>query len=239
MAGESNKQFRLTCGPLSAHGAQEDVLVSISPGRRHWANPVGKRGSAAAVIGVWIAAHILATAQVAETHNARVTSSPATNQSAGFNVRRYEIVGNTLLPAAAIDRLLAKRTGPDVTLETIRHAVGDLQRAYQDRGYTTVTVALPPQQLTNGIVRVKVTETRLSQITVEGTRSFSSNDVLRALPSLHTNMVLNSLVLQKELDRANRNPDRQIVPKILHGATPGACTLVLTVNEGPPSPARR
>ena len=50
----------------------------------------------------------------------------------------------------------------------------------------TVAVGLPQQKLTNATVKVQVTEGRLAAIKVKGNHYFSSNNVMRALPSLHT-----------------------------------------------------
>ena len=102
--------------------------------------------------------------------------------------------------------------GTNVTFEGIHAALGDLQMAYRERGYVTVSVGLPPQKLTNATVKVKITEGRLAAINVTGNRWFSMDNVLRALPSLHTNMLLNSHVFQRELDLANASRDRQIYP---------------------------
>jgi hemolysin activation/secretion protein/AraC-like DNA-binding protein len=170
------------------------------------------------------------------------TNAPATkgNEASGaatatkevtFEVKGYALDGNTLLPEAVTTPLLQKHTGPAVSFETIRKALADLQMAYRDRGYITVAVALPPQQLTNGIVHVQVTEGRLMEIVVHGNRYFSSNNVMRALPSLHTNSLLNSLVFQQELDRANANRDRQIYPVINPGPEPGTSALELKVKD--------
>jgi hemolysin activation/secretion protein/AraC-like DNA-binding protein len=154
-----------------------------------------------------------------------------TNTPVTFPVKGYELKGNTLLPPSVTVPLLRKHTGPAVTFETIRQALADLQLAYRDRGFITVAVALPPQQLTNGIVHVQVTEGRLAEIVVEGNRYFSSNNVRRALPGLGTNRVLNSLAFQQELDRANANRDRQIYPVIHPGPEPGTSALELKVKD--------
>ena len=68
--------------------------------------------------------------------------------------------------------------------------------AYRERGYVTVSVGLPPQKLPHAEVKVKITEGRLAAINVTGNRWFSTDNVLRALPSLHTNMLLNSHVFR-------------------------------------------
>jgi len=106
-----------------------------------------------------------------------------------------------------------------------------LQTAYRERGFVTVSVGLPPQKLTNATVKIKVTEGRLAAIKVQGNNHFSTENVLRALPSLHTNMLLNSHVFQRELDMANANRDRQIYPVIGPGLEPGTSELLLKVKD--------
>jgi hemolysin activation/secretion protein len=97
--------------------------------------------------------------------------------------------------------------------------------------FATISVTLPRQKLTNGIVRVKVVEGKLAKIKVEGNRHFSTNNILRALPSLDTNILLNTKWFQPELDRANANLDRQIYPVISPGLEPGTSDLTLKVKD--------
>src|SRR6185436_4063941 len=100
--------------------------------------------------------------------------------------------------------------GKAVTFETIRAALSELQLAYRGRGYVSVAVSLPQQQLADGIVKVQVTQGMLTQISVADNKYYSSNNIMRALPGLKTNIYLNSKLFQAELDRANANRDRQI-----------------------------
>lgn len=148
-----------------------------------------------------------------------------------FTVERYEVSGNTLLKPEVVDALLAPATGTHVTLPRLQKALGDLQLAYRERGYATVSVGLPPQQLTNATVKVQVTEGVLVDVQVTGNRHFSSNNIVRALPSLRTNAPLNSRVFQRELDLANQNRDRQIYPVLGPGPDPGTSALTLRVKD--------
>ncbi len=139
---------------------------------------------------------------------AAVAATTNTPPAPAFEVRSYNVRGNTLLPAEQVEQILASGTGEKVTLTQIQKALGDLQLAYRDRGWATVAVSLPQQQLTNAIVQVQVVEGTLTDIQVTGNRHFSSNNVVRALPSLRTNTLLNSRVFQRELDLANQDRDR-------------------------------
>ncbi|HRI11957.1 MAG TPA: POTRA domain-containing protein [Verrucomicrobiota bacterium] len=156
------------------------------------------------------------------------TSPP---KPATFEVRHYEILGNSLLSPEFIDSILTNATGAEVTLPQIQKALGELQLAYRERGYATVSVGLPQQQLTNAVVKVRVTEGLLVDVQISGNEYFSSNNVRRALPSLKTNEVLNSRIFQQELDLANQNRDRQIYPVLGPGPEPGTSALTLRVKD--------
>jgi len=158
-----------------------------------------------------------------------------------FTVNNYLVAGNTVLPPATLGKVLKQTDGAfgtNVSLEGIRSAATALQGAYQSRGYVTVAVRLPQQRLTNGVVKMQVTEGRLAEIEVKGNHYFSSNNVMRALPSLHTNLILNSLIFQAELNQANANQDRQIYPRVGPGPDPGTSELTLTVKDRLPLHAK-
>ncbi|HEY6169550.1 MAG TPA: helix-turn-helix domain-containing protein, partial [Verrucomicrobiae bacterium] len=163
---------------------------------------------------------------------AAVAPPPATNPPAKtFQVLGYEVLGNTVLTPDMIVNVVKDYIGANKTFDDIRAALTELQLAYRGRGYVTVSVSLPQQRLTNGVVKVQVTEGRLADIQVVDNHWFSSNNVLRALPSLRTNTILNSLAFQQELDRANASRDRQIYPVIGPGPEPGTTALTLKVKD--------
>jgi len=167
----------------------------------------------------------------------------STNTGPRFAVENYQVEGNTLLSPATMAMVLTNidgAYGTNVTLTGIRRAATELLAAYRARGYVTVDVTLPPQKLTNATVKIHVTEGRLVAIDVKGNHSyyFSSNNVMRALPSLHTNMILNGQIFQAELNRANADQDRQISPVLEPGPDPGTSLLTLNVQDRLPFHAK-
>jgi hemolysin activation/secretion protein/AraC-like DNA-binding protein len=165
----------------------------------------------------------------------------STNAGPRFDVEKYLVTGNTVLPPEAMSRVITNvdgAFGTNTSFEGIRAAMIELQKAYRERGYVTVSVGLPQQKLTNATVKVKVTEGRLAAISVTGNRYYSSNNVMRSLPSLQTNTLLNSQVLQRELDNANASRDRQIYPVIGPGPEPETSELTLKVKDQLPLHAR-
>ena len=179
----------------------------------------------------------------AENTNAPAAQPPpATNSVLHFTVKNYLISGNTLLTPKQIQQALTNvpaAFGTNVTIDDIRSLMGELLMAYRERGFVTVSIFPPSgQKLTNATVKLQVTEGRISNINVQGNTFFSTPNVLRALPSLHTNMMLNSHVFQAELDRANANRDRQIYPVVSPGPEPGTTALTLNVTNRLPLHAR-
>jgi hemolysin activation/secretion protein len=165
----------------------------------------------------------------------------STNAGPRFEVEKYLVMGNSVLTPDAIDRTMTNidgAYGTNVSFDGIRAAVTELQKAYQERGYATVVVGLPQQKLTNAVVRIQVTEGRLANIKVKGNFYYSSNNVMRALPGLHTNMILNAKVFEAELNRANASQDRQIYPVIAPGPDPGTSDLILNVKDRLPLHAK-
>ena len=185
------------------------------------------------VLLLWVAMftsglHLLAETQ---TNAPSATATSPTSGSGTFELRSFQVEGNTLLSTNILEDVFRPYITNRANLGTLRSALTALQLAYRGRGWVTVSPTLPPQQLTNGIVRVVVTEGLLTQIQVVGNKHHSSNNVMSVLPSLRTNIHLNSAWFQAELDRANESRDRQIYPVIAPGPDPGTTALTLKVKD--------
>ncbi len=168
------------------------------------------------------------------------TNAPAatTNATPHIAIEAYEVIGNDLLSDDVLQAVLSKYVGTNVTFDDIGSMIKELTLEYRDRGYDTVSVTTPIQRITNGIIKIQVFEGTLASITIVSNRFFSSNNIMRALPGLHTNMILNSKLFQPELDRANANQDRQIYPQIGEGTDLDTSTLTLVVKDRLPLHAK-
>jgi hemolysin activation/secretion protein/AraC-like DNA-binding protein len=169
-------------------------------------------------------------------------TNTATQTALTFRVDRYEVTGNTVVSSNVISRILAPYTGPAVDISKITNAMAILQMEYYRRGFVTVKVSAPPQQVTNRVVFFQVTEGRLAAIKVIHNRYFSSNNIMADLPYVKSlesgKRILNSKVFQTELDRANSNPDCQISPEVRAGLEPGTSALILDVKDRLPMHGR-
>ena len=91
-----------------------------------------------------------------------------------FAVNQYVVEGNTILGAARIAALVKPFTGPDRDFGDVQQAIEALENAYRSKGYNSVMVILPEQELRGGDILIKVIESKIRNISVEGNLYFST-----------------------------------------------------------------
>ena len=179
---------------------------------------------------------IPATAQtVASAGDIPADASPPTPPSADsqrFDVHEYRVLGNSVLSNRQIEGVLYPLLGDGKTITDVQAARAALESAYHSLGFATVFVDVPPQEVTDGIVRLRVTEGRLRTRTITGARYFSEGKILEALPATQPGTVPNLVTLQQQLNAVNtQTGDRSVVPVLKAGPDPGTMDLALKVDD--------
>lgn len=164
------------------------------------------------------------------TPKAPVAASPAAPNY--FDVHEYRVLGNTTLSNRDIETTLYPLLGDHKTLTDVETARANLEKTYHDRGFATVFVDIPEQDVSDRIVRLKVTEGRLNQVRISGARYFSERKILAAVPAATPGNVPNIPQLQEQLSAVNvTTADRSVVPVLKAGAAPGTVDLALSVDD--------
>jgi hemolysin activation/secretion protein len=180
--------------------------------------------------GVTLAFQLLAARGLADEAESAKTAAGTPEQH--FDVQEYRVVGNTVLANRDIETVLYPLLGPDKTIKDVEGARISLEKLYHDRGYGTVFVDIPPQKVSGGLVRLRVTEGRVEREQISGARYFPERDVIAALPAAKPGEVLQLSKLQEELGAVNsQTPDRSVVPILKAGSAPGTVDLSLQVND--------
>ncbi|HTO05720.1 MAG TPA: POTRA domain-containing protein [Myxococcota bacterium] len=153
-----------------------------------------------------------------------------------FAIRRFEIVGNTLLPRDEVDKTLAPYVTPKATFDTIEQARDALQQRYASDGFIAVAVGVPPQTVESGSVRLDVAEARIGNVTVEneGQRWISDARVRALTPHIQSGAILRESDLRQDLTAANTSADRIIRPVLTAGKQPGIVDVKLIVDDQAP-----
>jgi hemolysin activation/secretion protein len=103
---------------------------------------------------------------------------------------------------------------------------------YQERGYGTVFVDIPEQDVVGGVVKLKVNEGKVERLRVTGSRYFSLGRIKSKVPSLNKDSVPHLPTVQEELVALNkRSSDRSITPVLRPGKTPGKVEVELKVED--------
>ncbi|KQW97064.1 peptidase S37 [Massilia sp. Root418] len=151
-----------------------------------------------------------------------------------FEISRFDVKGNTLLPAADVERLVAPFVGQRRDFGDVQRALEALEAAYHARGYNVVTVELPEQELDQGVVLLKVVETRIGRVKVENNRYFDEANVRRSLPALREGRTPDLNEVSNNLRLANENPSRKVNLKLQSSDTEGEVDARLDVSDENP-----
>jgi len=148
-----------------------------------------------------------------------------------FEISKFEVTGNTLLPQAKIDALLAKFTGKERDFGDVQRALEALEAAYHELGYNVVTIELPEQELNRGVVVLKVVQTKIGRVKVQGNEHFDEANVRRSLPALQEGETPNLKKISSSLKLANENPAKKVNLKLQSGEQDDEVDATLDVND--------
>ncbi|MDS0859789.1 BamA/TamA family outer membrane protein [Burkholderia pseudomultivorans] len=151
-----------------------------------------------------------------------------------FDVNEFIVRGNTTLPSIEIEKAVYPFEGPGRTLADVNAARDALQKAYQDRGYQSVVVELPQQQVRNGVILLQVVEARVGRLRVDGAQYNSPQKIRDAVPALAEGSVPDFNQAQQQLTDLNRSADRQVIPVLKPGTLPQTVDVDLKVDDHSP-----
>jgi hemolysin activation/secretion protein len=186
-----------------------------------------RRARALALVVALTGAHGASRAQPA----AAVPAQPR------FDILEYVVEGDTLLGSAAIERAVYEFLGPGRGVADAEAARKALEKAYQDAGFLSVSVLLPPQRVDGGSaeIRLQVVQAPVEKLRVTGAQYHLPSALREALPSLTPGTVPNFNEMQQELAQLSRaSADREITPILAAGDAPGTMNVELKVQDSLP-----
>ena len=125
--------------------------------------------------------------------------SAAGAPSKPFPILEYQIAGNTLLSTIEVERAVMGHLTEEGTIKDIEAARTQLEQLYHDKGYKTVIVTIPQQQVVQGVVRLQVAEAPVGKLHIAGSRYHSLTSIREKVPQLAEGSVPQFGEVQKEL----------------------------------------
>ena len=93
-------------------------------------------------------------------------SAPPKNPA--FNIFDFQVNGNTVLDEETLERSVYPFLGPDKTVDDVEKARAALEEAYRKKGYPTVVVSIPEQDVNADQVRLDVLEGSIETLHITG-----------------------------------------------------------------------
>jgi hemolysin activation/secretion protein len=150
-------------------------------------------------------------------------------------VTRINVVGSTVFPPEEF----AKITKPYVDKGTISLAElfqvrDEITRLYFNKGYITSGAYIPPQELTNGVIEIKISEGGIEDIQVKGTRHLNPNYIRSRLALATTTPLKQDRLIQAlQILQLQDKLIKTISADLSTGTQPGQSLLTVTVTEAP------
>ncbi|MCF8151353.1 MAG: ShlB/FhaC/HecB family hemolysin secretion/activation protein [Burkholderiaceae bacterium] len=159
----------------------------------------------------------------------------ASAQDTRFDITRFQVDGNSILPGQTVEQLVAPFVGAGKVYGDIQKALEALEGEYRRLGYGTVQVYVPEQELSSGIVRLQVTEGVLDKITITGNKHFDAGNVRAGLPDLKEGSAPNMRKLSENVQLSNENPAKQVEVTLGVSEVEGKVNANIEVTEEDPS----
>ena len=174
-------------------------------------------------------------APVTEPLKRPVTELPAPqaeSEAVRFFVREIQFTESKILGAEELGRLAAEYQGRELSLADLRQLTVRINELYRSKGVVTAQALLPPQDVTSGIIRVRLVEGRLGKVNLDGNASTNASyitDLLRVQPD----ELMDLPRLEEALVRFNRTNDVQLRAELRPGEAFATTDLNLAVREPP------
>lgn len=151
-----------------------------------------------------------------------------------FDINRFDVRGNTLLPQETIDGLVSRFTGKGRDFADVMGALEALENAYHARGYQLVRIDLPEQELDHGVVTLNVVQIKIARVKIEGNKYFDDDNIRHALPALTSWEAPNMQAVSKSLKLSNENPAKKVVMSMKSGEEDDYVDANLAVTDESP-----
>jgi hemolysin activation/secretion protein len=168
----------------------------------------------------------------AEEQSPAATSTQQPDETPGFDLLELQVDGNTVLDQQIIEKTVYPFLGPGKSIDSVEQARQALESVYKTRGYPTVLVEIPEQDVIEGVVRLQVVEGTIERLKITGSRYYALGRISDKVPALAAGQVPYMPVVQEQVgEMAKESSDRVVTPIFRAGSTPGKTEVELRVKD--------
>jgi hemolysin activation/secretion protein len=181
-----------------------------------------------AALGVSAALVVVSVSPARAQQAAAVPAAPA------FEIKRFDLSGNTLLSSERIQSIVMPYLGAQRTLADVQRAQAAIEEAYRDIGYGAVQVSLPEQNITSGVIQFRIIQPRVGKVILDGNRHFNSDNVRASLPTIREGQIPNSSAIARNLQQTGEHPVKKTTVLLRTSDNPEVVDVNVKVDDDRP-----
>ncbi|MFH1692218.1 MAG: POTRA domain-containing protein [Candidatus Omnitrophota bacterium] len=161
-------------------------------------------------------------------------AGPAAPEGISFVLKAVNVTGSTMFTPQDFDPIYQSFIGHTVSYVDLNNIISLIKDKYKEDGYLTTTAYLPEQEISGGIVEIRVQEGKMGVLTIENNR-WTKDSFIRRFFHSKKNEILNFKTLERDVLRLNKRNDFDVKTVISAGAEPGQSDVVLKVDDQYPN----
>ncbi|WP_414704334.1 ShlB/FhaC/HecB family hemolysin secretion/activation protein [Pseudomonas sp. UBA4194] len=154
-------------------------------------------------------------------------ASPAVKDTRCFPIQRIDIEGADALGPAQKTELVQPYLNQCLGVAQLDELLRIVTDRYLQRGLVTSRAYLPQQDLSTGVLKIKVVEGRLEGIRPAGDSGLTSRELNMAFPG-HVGELLNLREVEQLVDQLNRLPSNRAQMELAPGEAVGGSTVLVS-----------
>ena len=195
------------------------------------AQPV-PQSAAAAAAGAPAAPSAATPAGAASTLPAATPAPTASGPR--FRIRAVELTGATLIGEAEWQAVTASIVGRDIGFAELESARAAIEALFHQRGARLVTVRIPTQETSTGVIRMRAIEPVLAAVKVSGNVHYSAENWLAGFPALKVGSTPDLNAVDRQLTLANESGAKRAQVVFEAGDTPEVLRADIRAQDAPP-----
>ncbi|MGC0151918.1 ShlB/FhaC/HecB family hemolysin secretion/activation protein [Chromobacterium vaccinii] len=147
-------------------------------------------------------------------------------------VQDIAMEGNTVFDSKTLLELVADARGKELNLDQLKELAARITHYYQQHGYPIALAYIPAQAPVNGLVRIKIVETRFGKITINNQSPVKDQALSANLTPLQSGDLVREDQLQRSLLLLSDTPGITVQSTLRPGENPGTSDLQVNTQAG-------
>jgi hemolysin activation/secretion protein len=143
-----------------------------------------------------------------------------------FLVEKIHLEGCESFPPEDFSSMVSKYENKEVTLTELNTLAKEIEREYLRRG-VIAAVFVPPQDIKEKSVTLRVVEAKMGELKVQDAKWFSKKKIYHYW-KVYSGETLRYDKISKSIQMMNKNPDREVKAALTAGKKPGTTDVILT-----------